>query len=91
MPRYSRRPSIFYYDARAHRYLHDITFPTYKELRRFLKGYLENSIRLDGPGFVDGEHEVTVTRYRRGSGFQYVETWQTDVAGNPILIKEGWM
>jgi hypothetical protein len=56
------------------------TFNTHKELKRNLLQALQDSY----------DHEVSVSRSRRGNWGEWFETWELN-NGNPRIIRQGWM
>lgn len=56
------------------------TFNTHKELKRNLLQALQDSY----------DHEVSVSRSRRGNWGKWFETWELN-NGNPRIIRQGWM
>jgi hypothetical protein len=57
-----------------------VSFNTYAELKRNLKGYLEQTT----------ESHIAVFRSRRGEWGEWFEHWELCSNGKPRIIKEGW-
>lgn len=56
-----------------------VSFPTYQQLKKEIKKYLEESVT----------EYITVFRTRKGEWGEWFEHWQL-VNGKPTIIKKGW-
>jgi hypothetical protein len=55
------------------------SFPTYRELKKVIKEYIENDV----------DDEIHVFRRKRGEWGEWFEIWQMS-DGKPKIVKEGW-
>jgi hypothetical protein len=56
-------------------------FPTYTQLKKCIKDFIEQS----------KEKEIVVFRHRRGEWGEWFEYWRLNHERKPVITKSGWM